>query len=338
MICGCTKIVHLIAPVLARQPMWRGRKRTGPMSLNGMTRWWAMRVRIITKTSSSPAFSASSTSTKTQNTKLKTQNFRTENSKLETRNSKLKILDLACGQGVLSRKLAQLQCEVVGLDAAAPLIEAARRRNESDRLPIRYAVADATKLLDDNGNGNPAVEIAPNSLDAITLILAIQNITPLSPVWQACRELLKPGGALIVVMMHPCFRIPKQSDWLWQDVSVGGGVGAQSRIIRQYLSSVQVDIQTHPGLAAHGKDAASTPHFHRPLQAYINTLGNAGLLIDHIEEWISHKSSQPGPRKVALDRARKEIPMFLALRRGRFEQAAACSAAAGIGVTSAHSR
>jgi SAM-dependent methyltransferase len=237
--------------------------------------------------------------------------------KSKTKNEKSKItphptlLDLACGQGVVSRKLAALGCTVIGLDAAAPLIEAADRRNEVDRLPIRYAVADATKLLDDAGK--PTVDIAPDSLDAITLILAIQNITPLSPVWQGCRTLLKPGGSLIIVMMHPAFRVPKQSDWIWEDRG-GGGVGEQGRVIKQYLTSSKVDIQTHPGLAAHGKDASSTPHFHRPLQAYVNTLGNAGLLIDHMEEWISHKVSQPGPKKAALDRARKEIPMFLALR------------------------
>jgi SAM-dependent methyltransferase len=234
-----------------------------------------------------------------------------EHPKSKTPKSKPHILDLACGQGVLSRKLAEFHCSVIGLDAAAPLIDAANRRNESDHLPIRYAVADATKLLD--AAGKPAVDIAPNSLDAITLVLAIQNITPLSPVWQGCRALLKPNAPLIIVMMHPAFRVPKQSDWIWEDRG-GGGVGEQGRVIKQYLTSSKVDIQTHPGLAAHGKDASTTPHFHRPLQAYVNTLGNAGLLIDHMEEWISHKVSQPGPKKAALDRARKEIPMFLALR------------------------
>ena len=245
-----------------------------------------------------------STSTHSQNPTNTSRNF-----------PKLNFLDLACGQGVVSRKLAALGCTVIGLDAAAPLIEAADRRNQTDRLPIRYAVADATKLLDDAGN--PTVDIAPNSLDAIPLILAIQNITPLSPVWQGCRTLLKPGGSLIIVMMHPAFRIPKQSDWIWEDKG-SGGVGAQGRVVYEYLTSSKVDIQTHPGQAAQGKDGSSTPHFHRPLQAYINTMTNAGLLLDHLDEWISHKVSQPGPKKAALDRARKEIPMFLALRARKF--------------------
>jgi SAM-dependent methyltransferase len=221
---------------------------------------------------------------------------------------RLSVLDLACGQGVLCRRLAEAGCTVTGIDGAAPLIEAARRRDEG--LAIRYAVGDATKLVDESGVW--AAGLAAGSFDAVTIVLAIQNITPLSPVWQACAKLLKPGGSLVVVMMHPCFRVPKQSDWVWEE-HVGEG-GAQGRVVRQYLTSSKVEIQTHPGLAAHGKSAAATTHFHRPLQAYVNTLGNAGLLIDHIEEWISHKVSQAGPRKLALDRARKEIPMFLAIR------------------------
>lgn len=221
----------------------------------------------------------------------------------------MEILDVACGQGVLCRKLARMGCRVTGIDAADPLIRAARERSGADGLAIQYLTADATKLLDEEGR--PVPGLAPQAFDAITLVLAIQNISPLSPVWKACRVLLKPVGKLVIVMMHPCFRIPRASDWLWQKDVDGGW---QARLVRRYLSSETIPIQTHPGLAAHGKDSASTPHFHRPLQAYINTLAGAGLLIDHIEEWPSHKTSQPGPQKAALDRARKEIPLFLALR------------------------
>ncbi len=218
------------------------------------------------------------------------------------------VLDLACGQGVLCRKLARAGCRVTGLDAAAPLIAAAEARNQTEHLAIRYLCADATQLLD--AAGNPRAGLPAAGFDAVTVILAIQNITPLSPVWQACRVLLKPQGKLVVVMMHPCFRIPRSSDWIFQKENGG----TQSRVIGRYLSSESIPIQTHPGLAAHGKDASETVHFHRPLQAYVNTLGGAGLLIDHMEEWPSHKTSQPGPQKAALDRARKEIPMFLAIR------------------------
>src|SRR3979411_2328471 len=38
-----------------------------------------------------------------------------------------RILDLGCGDGVLTKQLADLGCEVVGIDSSAPQIEAARR-------------------------------------------------------------------------------------------------------------------------------------------------------------------------------------------------------------------
>jgi SAM-dependent methyltransferase len=221
---------------------------------------------------------------------------------------RLAILDLACGQGAFCRKLAALGGghTVTGIDAAPELLSAAKERQDLSS-PVRYLLADITKLLTDSGALQ--VDLAPNSFDAATLILALQNLSPLSPLWKAAHTLLKPRGTLVIVMMHPAFRIPRQSDWHWDDKT-----HTQSRLIRQYLSSSTIPIQTHPGLAAHGEDQTTTPHFHRPLQAYINTLGNAGLLLDHVEEWPSHKKSAPGPRQKALDAARKEIPLFLALR------------------------
>ena len=67
---------------------------------------------------------------------------------------------------------------------------------------------------------------------------------------------------------------------------------------------------THPGQ----KTGQYTWTFHRPLQAYIKSLASAGLLIDALEEWASHKVSTSGPRAASENVARREIPMFLAIR------------------------
>jgi SAM-dependent methyltransferase len=207
-----------------------------------------------------------------------------------------RVLDVACGQGVLCRALAERGVQVTGVDAAPALIEAARRRSDSDRLAIDYRVGDARRL-------DEVVDAA--AFGAVVCVLAVQNLAPLSPVWEGCWRALEPAGRLVVVMMHPCFRIPRTAQWGWDDRT-----GRQYRRIEQYLSSTRTEIEIHPG----SNPSQTTPTFHRPLQAYVNTLGSAGLAIDRLEEWTSHKTSPEGPRKRALDESRREIPMFLALR------------------------
>ena len=65
----------------------------------------------------------------------------------------------------------------------------------------------------------------------------------------------------------------------------------------------------HPGQTKRN----TTISFHRPIQAYSKSLANAGFAISRIEEWMSHRESERGPRKSAEDHARREIPLFMCL-------------------------
>ncbi len=106
-------------------------------------------------------------------------------------------------------------------------------------------------------------------------------------------------------MMHPSFRGPKETSWGWDEAA-----SVQYRRVDRYLEPRKTPITTHPG-----KDAGSyTWSFHKPLEMYVKSIVKAGLLVDALEEWPSHKSSTSGPRAKAENVARKEIPMFLALR------------------------
>ncbi len=216
------------------------------------------------------------------------------------------ILDIGCGQGVLCRQLADLGAKVDGIDYSQTMIDLASQRNEN-RSNCRYFVADATKLVDANNNLQPFLN--QESYDYVTIVLSIQNMAYLTPVWQAVYKVLKPNGQLFVVMMHPSFRIPKNSDWQWNDKDK-----RQERVMWSYLTSQNIEITANPGQQANGKGSASTTHFHRPLQAYINTLGNQHLFVEHIDELVSHKKEQEGVKSLALDKARKEFPLFLVLQ------------------------
>ncbi|MCX6716038.1 MAG: hypothetical protein NT077_03410, partial [Candidatus Taylorbacteria bacterium] len=86
----------------------------------------------------------------------------------------------------------------------------------------------------------------------------------------------------------------------------------QYRRIDSYLSDGQIEIDMTPGENDPAKKK-TTMSFHRPLQSYFKALNKAGFAVSRLEEWISHKKSQNGPRAAEEDRIRKEIPMFLML-------------------------
>jgi 2-polyprenyl-3-methyl-5-hydroxy-6-metoxy-1,4-benzoquinol methylase len=203
------------------------------------------------------------------------------------------ILDIGCGQGVLCRLFHSLGASVSGTDAAMPLLELARRHGPE---AIIYHRADSTRIDDFKS-------FADASVDAVTCVLAIQNFDPIQPLFAVARRLLKPGGALVVAMMHPCFRGPQHTQWGWDDE-------AQYRRVDRYLMPRRHPIVTHPGR----KDGKYTWTFHRPLGDYVRVAFKAGLAVTALEEWVSHKHSDSGPRAAAENLARKEIPMFAAMR------------------------
>jgi ubiquinone/menaquinone biosynthesis C-methylase UbiE len=203
-----------------------------------------------------------------------------------------KAVDVACGQGVLCRALHERGVKVTGVDASQELIRTARQRSGD---AIRYQLGDARDLS----------FLPPNDFAAVACVLSIQNLHPIKPVFAGIERLLIPGGKLVMVMMHPCFRGPKETSWGWDEQNQ-----VQYRRVDRYLLPRKAPIVTHPGSDPH----QYTWTFHKPIEAYVKALRQAGLLIDAMEEWPSHKTSTSGPRAAAENLARAEIPMFMAIR------------------------
>lgn len=201
------------------------------------------------------------------------------------------VLDLACGQGFFAREFAAAGATVLGVDSSTKLIEIAKHTATPNAL-YRVASADAMPF------------IKKGSVDKVAIILAIQNMENVAGVFKECARVLKTGGSVYMVMNHPAFRIPQASSWRWDEKS-----GVQYRRIDRYLSELKTKIQMHPG----DKPSEYTLSFHRPLQFYFKALHKAGLAVSALEEWNSHKKSEPGPRAKAEDTSRKEIPLFMFL-------------------------
>jgi ubiquinone/menaquinone biosynthesis C-methylase UbiE len=215
------------------------------------------------------------------------------------------VLDVACGQGVVARALHDAGASVVGVDLSPKLIDAARKRSVGEGQPatgtrpaatLRFLVGDARKLPD----------LGPSRFDAAVCVLAMQNIDPFEPVFAGVSRVLRPGGRFVVVINHPAFRIPRQSRWKLDE-----GRKLLLREVDGYLTPMKIPIDMRP-FKRPGR--AVTYTHHRPLQRYVEAAAGEGMAIDALEEWPSHRTSQPGPMARAENRARGEFPVFLALR------------------------
>ncbi|MCK9497395.1 MAG: methyltransferase domain-containing protein [Candidatus Colwellbacteria bacterium] len=198
------------------------------------------------------------------------------------------VIDIACGTGFFSIELSKTGASVVGVDISQELLEMAK----SKKSAVEFIKASAEDLS----------LVKKTGFDKAFIVLALQNINNAKKALSECSLKLKTGGKLYIVLNHPCFRIPEFSSWGWD-----GDV--QYRKIERYLSETKTEIQMHPG----ADPKIKTLSFHRPLQYYFKSFEKAGFAATRIEEWNSNKESEPGPRAGAENRARKEIPLFMAI-------------------------
>jgi SAM-dependent methyltransferase len=200
-------------------------------------------------------------------------------------------LDLGCGQGVLARWLPK-DVEYVGLDLAKDLISKAKQYSKGRREHV-FLVHDITK---------PFPFSKEDRFFSASAILSLQNLENLFQVFTNLKEHLVVGGKFIMVLNHPCFRIPRQSSWGYDEASK-----LQYRKIYSYMQEQKIPIQMHPG-----KGAETTWSFHYPLSSLSEKLTRAGFVLTGIHEWCSDKKSE-GAKARAEDRARREFPLFLTL-------------------------
>lgn len=202
-----------------------------------------------------------------------------------------RVLDIGCGNGILARSINP-QCEYTGIDSASSLIKSAQNQDRNKKHT--YIVTDATQDL----------HLSNSDYTHATAILSLQNMEfPEKACANISRHLVK-GGVFVIVLNHPYFRIPRQTEWGIDDKRK-----LQYRRVNRYLSPLKIPITAHPG----EKNSPITWSFHFPLSEYSSFLFRSGFVIETIEEWISDKNSS-GPAAKMENDSRKEFPMFMAIR------------------------
>jgi ubiquinone/menaquinone biosynthesis C-methylase UbiE len=201
------------------------------------------------------------------------------------------LLDLACGQGVLARHLPK-GSKYLGIDGSASLIRSAK--NYDPTSSHQFLVHDLSLPL----------ELPFKEFSHATCILALQNISSAASLLRTAFQHLKAGASFILVLNHPCFRIPRQSTW-----GIDEQKKLQYRRIERYMTALKIPIQVQP---SKGEVSEQTWSFHQPLSYFTTELKQAGFVIDNIEEWCSDKKST-GKMATMENRSRQEFPLFLTL-------------------------
>ena len=106
----------------------------------------------------------------------------------------LTALDAGCGEGYLSRKLAEEGAIVTGIDSSAELIKAARAHQQASALPTSFDIGTVDSL--------------PYETDSFDLVLCNHLMNDLQDPAQALKEfarVLRDRGRVVILMLHPCF-------------------------------------------------------------------------------------------------------------------------------------
>ena len=214
----------------------------------------------------------------------------------------LEVLDLGCGEGENTRRLARDGARMSGIDLSGEMIAFARQAETADPLGIAYEIGSYAELL----------PYGDASFDACVSTMALMDGPRLADAMRAAHRVLRPGGWLAFSVLHPCFfmQVPR---WSTRDY----GHETHLEIADYFIESLHDD-RWHFSKAKHdpGSDKLfRTPRFNHRLENYLNALADAGLVLERAEE--PRPTEQAAEQNPWLKRYRRHVPLILMIRARR---------------------
>ncbi len=109
------------------------------------------------------------------------------------------VLDIACGNGNFSQRMAKQGATVVAFDYSPKMIELAIKRRRDVLDKVRFRVCDATTY-------NQLVQLKQERpFTKAVANMAIMDISQINPLFRAVYELLEHDGVFVFATHHPCF-------------------------------------------------------------------------------------------------------------------------------------
>ena len=173
------------------------------------------------------------------------------------------ICDLACGQGVVARQLAERGAVVTGIDLSVRLLAIARREEAAQPRGITYLRGDAQEFGD----------VGDGSFDGVVCNMALMDIPDLAATARTVARILRPHGWFAFSITHPVL-----------DTAL-----ARTGVVRAANEEANRQGRTY---FAEGLWRSDNPHgvrgkvgaYHRTLSTYVNALMEAGLNVERLAE------------------------------------------------------
>jgi SAM-dependent methyltransferase len=198
-----------------------------------------------------------------------------------------RVLELGCGSGWLTAKLAAAGAQVIGLDGSSAMVRAARRGNRD--LPGQMASFQVWDL----GKGLPD---GLGQFDAVVSHMVLMDLPLIGRLVRDVATALTPQGTFIFSILHPSF--------FGHSTSYDPHSATWYRRITGYLEPEQRWITSFGG----------HHHFHRPLSWYVNQLAQQGLMVSALHEPPSLPAvAKPANEWDDFERWFSTIPTMLAL-------------------------
>jgi ubiquinone/menaquinone biosynthesis C-methylase UbiE len=181
-------------------------------------------------------------------------------------------LDIACGEGSNTRRLAQAGAKLHAIDIAPTFIRHAEAEEHANPLGIEYRVGDGTDL-----------PYASSTFDFATSFMALMDMPDQGGVLSEIARVLKPGGFLQFSILHPCFAPPYRKTLREPDGQV------RAIEIARYFDAIDGEVEywwfdSLPKEERTRVAPFAVPRFHRTLSQWVNLVCGAGLVIEEMGE------------------------------------------------------
>lgn len=157
-----------------------------------------------------------------------------------------RVLDVGCGEGRFSRKLATRGADVIGIDPTETFLQAARSLDPLGDYVLGYA---------------NNLQFRDASIDAAVYYLSLCDLEDLDGAMREAGRVIRPGGHIVIADLHPLLG---RGEWKEDSYNLRGYIEPASEVYE--WSGLKVR------------------NYHRPFSVWANSLSQAGFVMENLAE------------------------------------------------------